>query len=299
MPNLFKVFISSTWQDLQPERQAVESAILRMRDTDFAGMEYFGSRTETPRDVSLAEVDTCNLYIGIFARRYGSGITEDEYRRAVARNVPVLVYIKDKNASVPPEFVESDPVKAGKLDALIRELMSKHVISFFKNPDQLATQIVADLHSQMGRMMTMDVSELAKQLAPILIQFLPYLVKAGGTVAEEAGKKLGGESWDKVKSLWGKLQPKVETKPAAQEAVQDVAQNPKDEDAQAALRQQIKKILGEDEALAREIEPMVKSLQQANVTVVASGDRSVAVGGNVTGGTIITGDANSVRSSDK
>lgn len=142
----------------------------------------------------------------------------------------------------------------------------------------------------------MDVSELAKQLAPILIQFLPYLVKAGGNVAEEAGKKFGGESWDKVKSLWGKLQPKVETKPAAQEAVQDAAQNPKDEDAQAALRQQIKKILGEDEALAREIEPMVKSLQQANVTVVASGDRSVAVGGNVAGGTIITGDANSVRS---
>lgn len=291
MPNRFQVFISSTWQDLQPERQAVENAILRMRDAAFAGMEYFGSRPETPRDVSLQEVDACNLYVGIFARRYGSGITEDEYRRAIARNVPCLVYIKDDSVAVPPEYIESDPAKASKLDALKRELKSKHVVSFFKSPDQLATLVVTDLHSQMGRM-PMDASELAKQLAPILIPFLPYLVKMGEKATEEAGKQLGGEAWDKVKSLWGKLQLKIAAKPAAQEAVHDVAQNPRDEDAQSALRLQIKKLLSEDEKLAREIEPIVKSLQQANITVIASGERSVAIGGNVSGSTIITGDKN-------
>lgn len=39
-----RVFISSTWIDLQPEREAVEKALHRMRNTSFSGMEYFGSR---------------------------------------------------------------------------------------------------------------------------------------------------------------------------------------------------------------------------------------------------------------
>lgn len=77
-----RVFLSSTWQDLQPEREAVEKALHRMQDAAFLGMEYFGSRPDTPRDVSLAEVDRSDIYVGIFAQRYGSGITEAEYRRA-------------------------------------------------------------------------------------------------------------------------------------------------------------------------------------------------------------------------
>jgi hypothetical protein len=138
----------------------------------------------------------------------------------------------------------------------------------------------------------MDVTELVKQLTPMLIPFLPYLVKAGEKAAEEAGKQLGGEAWGKVKTLWGRLQPSVQAKPAAQEAVQEVARNPQDADAQAALRLQLKKILTEDEALAHELVPLVQSLQQTRISVIASGERSVAVGGSISGSTIITGDVN-------
>jgi len=35
-----RVFVSSTWIDLQPEREAVERIIHRMRRLEFAGMEY-------------------------------------------------------------------------------------------------------------------------------------------------------------------------------------------------------------------------------------------------------------------
>jgi hypothetical protein len=288
MPNPLKVFISSTWQDLQPERQAVENAILRMRDTDFAGMEYFGSRTETPRDVSLMEVEQCNLYIGIFARRYGSGITEAEYRRAIARNVPCLIYIKDDSVSVPPEFVESDPVKAAKLDALVRELKSKHVVSFFENPDQLATQVVADLHSHMGRMLTMDISELVSQIAPLLIPFLPYLVKMGEGAAEEAGQKLGGASWDRLKALWSKLQPKVDARPAAQDAVQKAITRKDDPRVRGNLEMQLEDLLSEDRALAAQVEEWLEQNRSSGTNVIASGERSVAIGGNVSSSTIIT-----------
>jgi hypothetical protein len=59
----------------------------------------------------------------------------------------------------------------------------------------------------------------------------------------EAGKQLGVDAWEKAKSLWGKLRPQVDAKPAAQEAAQDVAETSDNEDAQAALRLQLKKLL--------------------------------------------------------
>ena len=96
----------------------------------------------------------------------------------------------------------------------------------------------------------MDVTTLAKELAVFLIPFLPYLLKAGEKAAEEAGKKLGSDAWDRAKGLWAKLRPKVEAKPAAQEAVQDAAVAPNDDDIQAALRLQLRKLLAEDAVLA-------------------------------------------------
>jgi hypothetical protein len=56
----------------------------------------------------------------------------------------------------------------------------------------------------------MDVTTLAKDLAVFLTPFLPYLLKAGKKAAEEAGKKLGGDAWDRAKGPWAKLCPKVE-----------------------------------------------------------------------------------------
>ncbi|MCA9999129.1 MAG: AAA-like domain-containing protein, partial [Anaerolineales bacterium] len=98
MTQPFRIFISSTWVDLKPEREAVEKALHRMQSTAFAGMEYFGSRPETPKQISLDGVDSSDIYIGIFAHRYGSGITEDEYRRAQAKGLPCLIYLKSDEA---------------------------------------------------------------------------------------------------------------------------------------------------------------------------------------------------------
>ena len=150
MSKSFRIFISSTWVDLQPEREAVEKALHRMKSTTFAGMEYFGSRPETPREVSLAEVDRSDVYIGIFAHRYGSGITEAEYRRARERGLPCFIYIKDDNAPVIPAHIDREAERVTRLDGLRRELKQNHTVSFFNSPDHLATQVVTDLHNLLG-----------------------------------------------------------------------------------------------------------------------------------------------------
>ena len=145
MPPPPKVFVSSTWLDLQPERKAVEQAIRRMREPDFNGMEYFGSRDDTPREVSLAEVDSSDVYVGIFAARYGSGITEEEYRRARARGLSCFIYIKAE-ASIRYNKVEKDAAQQARLEKLKAELRKSHVVTEFTGPADLATKVIADLH---------------------------------------------------------------------------------------------------------------------------------------------------------
>ena len=138
----------------------------------------------------------------------------------------------------------------------------------------------------------MDIGALASSLTTALVPLLPYLLKAGEKAAEETGKAVAGQSWEWGKSLWTKLKPKVEAKPAALEAAQDVARAPEDEDLQATLRVQLKKLLTEDQSLAEEVSRL---LEQGNITVTASGERSVAIGGDVKGSTIVTGDHNKVK----
>lgn len=72
-------------------------------------------------------------------------------------------------------------------------------------------------------------------------------------------------------------------------AVGDAALEPTDADAAAALRQQIKRALREDEELRRELAAL---LPAAGVTVTASGERSIAAR-TIT--TAITGDNATVR----
>ncbi|MBD2297573.1 hypothetical protein [Nostoc sp. FACHB-190] len=101
----------------------------------------------------------------------------------------------------------------------------------------------------------MDIALIVKILAPCL----PFLLNVGGKVAEGASQKVGEDVWNKAKAIWGKLQPKVEAKEAAKEAAADVAQTPDDEDLQASLRVQLKKILDADTALAEEITKILQA----------------------------------------
>ena len=141
----------------------------------------------------------------------------------------------------------------------------------------------------------MDPAMLAKDVAMYLVPALPYLIKGGEKAVEEIGKNIGGAALDYAKSLWAKLRPKAEATPLLQNAVEEVAATPKDEDAQAQLRIQLKNLLAKDAELARDLEGILQNAKNAGVTIIVSGDRSVGIGGNVSGSTIITGDQNNER----
>lgn len=123
----------------------------------------------------------------------------------------------------------------------------------------------------------MDIALLVKILAPCL----PFLINVGNKAVEGASQKVGEDVWNKAKAIWAKLHPKVEAKVAAQEAAADVAKNPEDEDLQAALRVQLKKLLEEDKALADEITKILqetgKSDRSSSHVTAQSYDESIQI----------------------
>jgi hypothetical protein len=173
-PKTLHVFVSSTWKDPKPERKAVETALQRMREAKFIGMEYFSSRDEDTRRASLEEVDHCQIYIGIFGTRYGSGITEEEYRRAREKGLKCFIYFKD--GSIKPEEFETDPENMVRLEELKEELRSLnggHTIGpEFKNPDDLAAKITADLHRWIMDLFVYGISSLTTDYSVRIRNFI-------------------------------------------------------------------------------------------------------------------------------
>ena len=83
-----KVYVSATFRDLEECRSAVMLALRRLRVEDVA-MESYVAEDRRPVERCLADVAECDLYVGIFAWRYGfipagydRSITELEYRHA-------------------------------------------------------------------------------------------------------------------------------------------------------------------------------------------------------------------------
>jgi hypothetical protein len=140
-----QVFISSTWLDLQPEREAVVAALGKLNEIRVAALETFGSRTKPPGEVGLAAIDASDAYVGIFAGRYGSGSTEAEYRRARERGLPCFIYFKAE-PTITLDMVERDEKLRARLDKLKSELSLNHTVSQFTSAEDLAGRVTADLY---------------------------------------------------------------------------------------------------------------------------------------------------------
>ncbi len=139
-----KIYVSSTFVDLTEHRRAVSLAIRRLGHIDVA-MEYYVAENLRPVDRSVRDASTCDLYLGIFARRYGycppgerCSITELEFRAAREANVDCLCFlVPDSDGDWPAEFTETGD-SAGKLAALRAELSERYLSGFFHTPDELA-----------------------------------------------------------------------------------------------------------------------------------------------------------------
>jgi hypothetical protein len=122
-------------------------------------MEDYVATDERPLDKCLADVASCDLYVGIFAWLYGyippsqppdheRSITELEYRQASQSGLERLIFLLDEDAPWPRQSMDEvtgEGERGQKIKTLRQELMAAHLVQFFKSPEELAEQVAASV----------------------------------------------------------------------------------------------------------------------------------------------------------
>jgi hypothetical protein len=148
------VYVSSTYVDLIEYRKTVSTALRRLGHDDVA-MEYYTAEDARPLERCLQDVRDCDVYIGLFAWRYGhvppgqtESITHLEYLTAIEEEKPRLLFLADPEAPWPPKMIEQERHEEV---AVLRTMASDdRLISFFSSPDSLRGALVEALHNWAG-----------------------------------------------------------------------------------------------------------------------------------------------------
>src|SRR5213080_1368459 len=147
MAEQLKVMISSTARDLPEHRQKVMDACMHLGMFYPDMMENLNATDANALEVSLRIVDRADLYVGVFAFRYGYvperqmiSVTEAEYNRAIERKIPRLLFLMSDKHPVMPADVETGE-GSQKLAKLKERLKEERVVAFFDSPSDLEAQV--------------------------------------------------------------------------------------------------------------------------------------------------------------
>ncbi len=153
MSSRYQIFVSSTFRDLQGERQAALDAILELGHFP-AGMEIFPAANATPWALIDAMISESDYYILIIGGMYGStdeeGIsyTEREYELACAKGVPVLAFLHKNPDIIPLGMSELSPESRARL-ALFRTKVQTHHCKYWLTQDELKSHTLVGLVHEM------------------------------------------------------------------------------------------------------------------------------------------------------
>ncbi|MBZ0320618.1 MAG: tetratricopeptide repeat protein [Anaerolineae bacterium] len=149
MSERIDVMISSTARDLPDHRREAESACQKLGMFPVI-MEDLGAKNEDAIQASLKMVEDAEIYVGIFAYRYGYipdghaiSITEMEYNHAVKLGIPRLIFmVADDHYPALPK--EGEP-GASKLQAFKDRVGKDRVSAFFKSHHDLRAHLLQAL----------------------------------------------------------------------------------------------------------------------------------------------------------
>jgi len=152
-----RIMISSTTVDLPEHRQEATGAINRMGHTAVV-MEHGSAEWKSNAiKFSLEKVEQSQVYIGIFALRYGHipddavrnphrlSVTELEYRHAVKLGIPTLIFLARDNHPFAEGQIDFDDEKRTKLKSLKAEFQATEICGFFDSPQALREEVLVSL----------------------------------------------------------------------------------------------------------------------------------------------------------
>lgn len=192
-----KIYISSTYIDLKEYREAVYHT-LRQLGHDAIAMEDYVATDQRPLSKCLADVAGCDLYIGIFAWRYGyipeqdnpehKSITEREFDEATEQHIPRLIFLLEDGTAWPPNWMDaqtSDGDMGRKIVSFRKKLKTDKTVSFFSNPDQLAQLASVAVQKEMGQAANAVPLRLDIARGRVIL----HMRRFGGARSEESAMK--------------------------------------------------------------------------------------------------------------
>ena len=157
------IYLSSTYEDLKDYRTAVVQA-LRQAGYEVRAMEDYVAADKRPVDKCLSDVAEADIYVGVFAFRYGYvpppehgnpdalSITELEFRHAEKLKKPCLTFAVSEDAAWPREFDDrriDQEHKGARINRLREYLLTEKTASFFSLPHELASLVQAAVTKQL------------------------------------------------------------------------------------------------------------------------------------------------------
>ncbi|UXT50466.1 DUF4062 domain-containing protein [Agrobacterium tumefaciens] len=204
MKKKLQVFVSSTFTDLQTERQAAVQAILKAGHIP-AGMELFTASDKSQWEIIKRWIDESDVYMLILGGRYGSvdketGIsyTEMEYDYAVEKKKPLFsVVIKEDALEAKVKNVGSSVIEQDNPKALreFREKVLSTMSAFFADDRDIKLAIheslgelghQADLIGWVSAAEIVDVSALHTEISRLRLEL--DKAKAAKTVPQRGSQ---------------------------------------------------------------------------------------------------------------
>lgn len=205
-----RIFVSSTYIDLRQHRAAA-IGVLRQLGHEVLAMEDMVAGSSPPLEKVLDMVDRAEVYVGIFAWRYGSlpdsppptpvaaatpdtSITHYEYLRAKERGIPALAFLVQEGEPWSPALIDgladgprdlSRTSTGEPIRELRRELMKEKVVSFFTTPESLEGRVATAVTMLgIGRQINLQAAVHVESDAA----FGPVADSGGNRITDAVGK---------------------------------------------------------------------------------------------------------------
>jgi Domain of unknown function (DUF4062) len=160
------IYLSSTYEDLKDYRRVVLDDLRKAGYTVIA-MEDYVAAGRRPVDECLADVARSDIYVGIFAFRYGYrppvnhnnpddlSMTEIEFRHADEKvKIPCLIFVVDEKIPWPSEFNDAwkEEDKGERINRFRNYLLTQKLATCdFSSPHQLASRVQAAIKKELER----------------------------------------------------------------------------------------------------------------------------------------------------
>ena len=155
-PPAYRVFISSTYEDMKDYRSAATDAMTNIQAIPM-GMERFTAAVQPVIDRCYEEIRQCQFCVSIIGFRYGSlykdsglSYSELEFNEAERLGIPILVFIQ-KGALDSDKINIEDLTRLDRFKKKLKNSASNRVCATFTTPEDLRDKLTRALQDEFTR----------------------------------------------------------------------------------------------------------------------------------------------------